>query len=65
MAVSMKKMSAGDGYRYFMGTVATGDVGRSMSTPLTQPVMQAGLRVHSNSFATRAFLAKLLGLRPT
>ncbi|GAB4087318.1 MobF family relaxase [Myceligenerans cantabricum] len=38
----MKKMSAGEGYRYFMETVATGDVGRSMSTPLTRYYAETG-----------------------
>jgi len=32
----MRVMSAGDGYKYFLRTVATGDVDRSLSTPLTR-----------------------------
>lgn len=33
MTVSIKKMSAGDGYRYLLRTVAAGDGDRSLSTP--------------------------------
>lgn len=36
MTVSMGVMSAGDGYKYLLHTVATGDVDRSLSTPLTR-----------------------------
>ena len=36
MTVSMRVMSAGDGYKYLLRTVATGDVNRSLSTPLTR-----------------------------
>lgn len=36
MTVSMRVMSAGDGYKYLLRTVATGDVDRSLSTPLTR-----------------------------
>ena len=36
MTVSMRVMSAGDGYKYFLRTVSTGDVDRSLSTPLTR-----------------------------
>ena len=32
----MRVMSAGDGYKYLLRTVATGDVDRSLSTPLTR-----------------------------
>lgn len=42
MTVSMKKMSAGDGYRYFMESVAAGDVDRSMATPLTRYYAETG-----------------------
>lgn len=34
MTVSMRVMSAGDGYKYLLRTVAAGDGGRSLSTPL-------------------------------
>lgn len=36
VTVSMRVMSAGDGYKYLLRTVATGDVDRSLSTPLTR-----------------------------
>ena len=36
MTVSMRVMSAGDGFRYLLRTVAAGDGERSMSTPLTR-----------------------------
>lgn len=36
MTVSMRVMSAGDGFRYLLRTVVTGDGERSMSTPLTR-----------------------------
>src|SRR5690625_3349089 len=36
MTVSMRVMSAGDGYKYLLRTVAAGDGDRSMSTPLTR-----------------------------
>ena len=36
MTVSMRIMSAGDGYKYLLRTVAAGDGDRSLSTPLTR-----------------------------
>jgi UDP-glucose 4-epimerase len=36
MAVTIAKMSAGDGYSYFMRSVASGEGDRSMGTPLTR-----------------------------
>ena len=36
MTVSMRVMSAGDGYKYPLRTVAAGDGDRSLSTPLTR-----------------------------
>ncbi|WP_188699716.1 MobF family relaxase [Microbacterium nanhaiense] len=36
MTVSMRVMSAGDGYKYLLRTVAAGDGKRSLSTPLTR-----------------------------
>ncbi|MBT2498567.1 relaxase domain-containing protein [Agromyces sp. ISL-38] len=36
MTVSMRVMSAGDGYRYLLRTVVAGDGSRPMSTPLTR-----------------------------
>ena len=35
VTVSMRVMSAGDGYKYLLRTVAAGDGDRSLSTPLT------------------------------
>ena len=42
MTVSIKKMSAGDGYRYLLRTVAVGDGDRSLSTPLTRYYAETG-----------------------
>jgi hypothetical protein len=42
MTVSIKKMSAGDGYRYLLRTVAVSDGDRSLSTPLTRDYAEAG-----------------------
>ncbi len=36
MTVSMRLMSAGDGYKYLLRTVVAGDGNRSLSTPLTR-----------------------------
>lgn len=36
MTVSMRVMSAGDGYKYLLRTAAAGDGDRSLSTPLTR-----------------------------
>lgn len=36
MTVSMRLMSAGDGYKYLLRTVAAGDGDRDLSTPLTR-----------------------------
>ena len=36
MTVSMRVMSAGDGYKYLLRTVAAGDGDRDLSTPLTR-----------------------------
>lgn len=36
MTVSMRVMSAGDGYKYLLRTVATGGGNRALSTPLTR-----------------------------
>ncbi len=36
MTVSMRVMSAGDGYKYLLRTIAAGDGDRSLSTPLTR-----------------------------
>lgn len=40
--VSMRVMSAGDGYTYLLRTVAAGDGDRSLSTPLTRYYAEAG-----------------------
>ncbi len=42
MTVSMRVMSAGDGYKYLLRTVATGDGDRILSTPLTRYYTQEG-----------------------
>lgn len=38
----MRVMSAGDGYKYLLRTVAAGDGDRSLSTPLTRYYAEAG-----------------------
>lgn len=42
MTVSMRVMSAGDGYRYLLRSVAFGDGDRALSTPLTRYYAEAG-----------------------
>lgn len=42
MTVSMRVMSAGDGYKYLLRTVVAGDGDRSLSTPLTRYYAEAG-----------------------
>lgn len=42
MTVSMRVMSAGDGYRYLLRSVAAGDGDRAMSTPLTRYYAESG-----------------------
>lgn len=42
MTVSMRVMSAGDGYQYLLRTVAAGDGDRSLSTPLTRYYTEEG-----------------------
>lgn len=42
MTVSMRVMSAGDGYEYLLRTVAAGDGVRSLSTPLTRYYSEEG-----------------------
>ena len=42
MTVSMRVMSAGDGYKYLLKTVAAGDGNRALSTPLTRYYAEAG-----------------------
>jgi conjugative relaxase-like TrwC/TraI family protein len=42
MAVTIAVMSGGDGYSYFMRSVAAGDGDRSMSTPLTRYYTETG-----------------------
>lgn len=42
MAVTIAVMSGGDGYSYFMRSVAVGDGDRSMSTPLTRYYTEMG-----------------------
>jgi len=42
VTVSMRVMSAGDGYKYLLKSVAAGDRDRSLSTPLTRYYTEAG-----------------------
>jgi hypothetical protein len=42
MTVSMRVMSAGDGFRYLLKSVAAGDGDRSLSTPLARYYTEAG-----------------------
>lgn len=42
VTVSMRVMSAGDGYKYLLRTVAAADGDRSFSTPLTRYYVEAG-----------------------
>ncbi len=42
MTVSMRVMSAGDGYKYLLRTVVAGDGDRSLSTPLTRYYAEEG-----------------------
>jgi len=42
VTVSMRVMSAGDGYRYLLASVAAGDGERDLGTPLTQYYVQHG-----------------------
>lgn len=42
MTVSMRVMSAGDGYKYLLRSVVTGDGDRSLSTPLTRYYAEVG-----------------------
>ncbi|OUZ11124.1 conjugal transfer protein [Aeromicrobium sp. PE09-221] len=42
MTVSMKSMSAGDGYKYLLKSVIAGDGNRALSTPMTRYYAEAG-----------------------
>ena len=42
MTVSMRVMTAGDGYKYLLRSIAAGDGDRSLSTPLTRYYAEAG-----------------------
>lgn len=42
MTVSMRRMSAGSGYRYLLRSVVAGDGNRALSTPLTRYYSEAG-----------------------
>lgn len=42
MTVSMRVMSAGDGYKYLLRSVAAADGDRSLSTPLTRYYAETG-----------------------
>ncbi|WP_425309072.1 hypothetical protein AADG42_10010 [Ammonicoccus fulvus] len=54
MTVSMRVMSAGDGYKYLLKSVAAGDGDRSLSTPLTRYYAEA--RTPSGSKASCAWI---------
>ena len=43
MVVSMRRMSAGAGYKYLLKTVVAGDGDRSLSTPLTRYYAETGI----------------------
>lgn len=78
MTVSMRVMSAGDGYKYLLRTVAAGDGDRDLSTPLTRYYnadgtppgrwMGSGLtalgsgQLHEGEEVTEAQLQLLIGL---
>lgn len=49
VTVSMRVMSAGDGYKYLLRTVAAADGDRELSTPLTRYYMEAGTPQGSKS----------------
>lgn len=42
VTVSMRVMSAGDGYKHLLQTIAAADGNRSLSTPLTRYYAEAG-----------------------
>lgn len=42
MTVSMRVMSAGDGFKYLLRSVAAADGDRSLSTPLTRYYAEVG-----------------------
>lgn len=42
VTVSMRVMSAGDGYKYLLRTIAAADGDRALSTPLTRYYAEAG-----------------------
>ncbi len=78
MSVSMRVMSAGDGYKYLLRTVAAADGDRPLSTPLTRYYAEAGTppgrwlgsglpaladgRVNAGSRVSEAQLELLLGM---
>ncbi|MCU1678887.1 MAG: conjugal transfer protein, partial [Frankiales bacterium] len=78
VTVSMRVMSAGDGYKYLLRTVAAGDGQRSLSTPLTRYYSANGTppgrwigsglpglgsgRIHEGAEVTEAQLQRLIGL---
>ena len=57
----MRVMTAGDGYKYLLRSVAAGDGDRSLSTPLTRYYEEAGTppgygQVPSSGVALRSFV---------
>ncbi|ALU40310.1 hypothetical protein AS188_11680 [Kocuria flava] len=49
VTVSMRVMSAGDGYMYLLRTVAAADGDRALSTPLTRYYVEAGTPLRCES----------------
>lgn len=61
MTVSMRVMSAGDGYKYLLRSVAAADGDRSLSTPLTR--YYAEQETPSGSKSSRVLLGSITGVR--
>lgn len=58
MTVSMRVMSAGDGYKYLLKTVVAADGNRPLSTPLTRYYMEEGTPLWSLAWRGVAALGK-------
>ena len=74
MVASIRRMTAGDGYKYLLKTVVAGDGDRSLSTPLTRYYAETGtppgrwmgsgvrdLRLHEGDEVTERQLELLIG----
>ena len=55
MTVSMRVMSAGDGYKYLLRSIAAADGDRSLSTPLTRYYAEEGTPLSAESRKTSSF----------